>query len=49
VKRRLILLLGIGALVFVLIQLVPYGRAHDNPPVSQPVDWDNVRTEQLNH
>jgi len=37
----------IGAAVFVLIQFVPYGRAHDNPPVTQPVEWDSPRTEQL--
>ena len=32
-----VLLLGVGALValFLLIQLVPYGRAHDNPPVTK--------------
>ncbi|HUG16155.1 MAG TPA: heme-binding domain-containing protein [Thermomicrobiales bacterium] len=31
----------------VAIQLVPYGRAHDNPPVTQAVQWDSPRTEQL--
>jgi mono/diheme cytochrome c family protein len=32
-----VLLLGAGALValLLLIQLVPYGRAHDNPPVTK--------------
>jgi len=32
-----VLLLGGGAIValFLLIQLVPYGRAHDNPPVTK--------------
>ena len=37
----------IGAIVFVVIQLVPYGRPHDNPPVTQAVEWDSARTEQL--
>ena len=37
----------IGAVGFVLIQFVPYGRAHDNPPVTQPVEWDGARTERL--
>ena len=46
-KRWLMRLVLIGAAVFVLIQFVPYGRAHDNPPVTQPVEWDSPRTEQL--
>ena len=29
------------------IQLVPYGRAHANPPVVQEPDWDSARTRQL--
>ena len=46
-KRRLIRLILVGAVVFVLIQFVPYGRAHDNPPVTQTVEWEDVRAEQL--
>ena len=30
-----------------LIQLVPYGRDHTNPPVVQEPQWDNPRTRQL--
>jgi len=47
VKRWLVRLVLIGAIVFVVIQLVPYGRAHDNPPVTQAVEWDDPRAEQL--
>ena len=36
-----------GAVVFGLIQLVPYGRDHTNPPVTQEVKWDSSRTRQL--
>lgn len=32
---------------FLLIQLVPYGRAHSNPPVTQQAKYDSPRTEQL--
>jgi mono/diheme cytochrome c family protein len=32
---------------FLIIQLVPYGRGHANPPVTQAVKWDSPRTEQL--
>ena len=41
----------IGLLVLValllLIQLVPYGHGHDNPPVTRAVNWDSPKTEQL--
>jgi hypothetical protein len=43
---------GIRALVtavalFAVIQLVPYGRDHANPPVTQEVKWDSQRTREL--
>jgi mono/diheme cytochrome c family protein len=42
--KRLLLLL---AVLFVLIQFVPYGRAHDNPPVTKGPAWDSPRTAAL--
>jgi len=33
--------------VLVLIQAVPYGRTHDNPPVSAEPDWNSPRTREL--
>lgn len=40
-----------GAIVlvvlFVAIQLVPYGRAHKNPPVTGEPKWDSPRTREL--
>jgi mono/diheme cytochrome c family protein len=36
-----------GVVVFGLIQLVPYGRDHTNPPVTQEVQWDSARTREL--
>ncbi len=44
-----ILRYGILAIValFVLIQLVPYGRAHTNPPVVQEPAWDSPATRAL--
>jgi mono/diheme cytochrome c family protein len=35
------------AVVFGLIQLVPYGRDHTNPPVTREVTWDSTRTREL--
>ncbi|CAN5693019.1 heme-binding domain-containing protein [soil metagenome] len=46
-KRWMVRLVLVGAIVFVVIQFVPYGRAHDNPPATQPVEWGGARTEQL--
>lgn len=30
-----------------LVQLVPYGRAHTNPPVIREPKWDSPRTREL--
>ena len=35
------------ASVAVLIQLVPYGRQHENPPVRQEPQWDSATTREL--
>ncbi len=38
----------IGLLVlFVLIQFVPYGKEHTNPPVIAEPDWDSPKTREL--
>lgn len=45
---KLIVILIAGALaLFLLIQLVPYGRAHANPPVVQEPQWDSPETRAL--
>ena len=45
---KFIILFIIGAFaLFVLIQLVPYGRAHTNPPVVQEPQWDSPQTREL--
>ncbi len=45
---RVILILVLVVLAgFVLIQLVPYGHNHTNPPVVTQVQWDSAQTEQL--
>ena len=42
--KRVVLVLVV---VFGLIQLVPYGRAHENPPVSKEPKWDSPETRAL--
>jgi len=43
------LLLGFGAILigFLLIQLVPYGHDHTNPPVTGEPAWDSPATKAL--
>ncbi len=46
--RRLLFTLAAGLfVVFLLAQLVPYGRSHTNPPVRQEPPWDSPRTREL--
>lgn len=35
------------AALFVVLQLVPYGRAHENPPVTGEPAWDSPATREL--
>ena len=32
---------------FLLIQLIPYGRSHTNPPVVDEPKWDTPQTRDL--
>jgi hypothetical protein len=46
--RRLLLWAGLGLLaVAVLVQLVPYGRDHTNPPVTRDAPWPDGRAREL--
>jgi mono/diheme cytochrome c family protein len=49
-KRLLLLVLAavlVVVLLFGLMQLVPFGRNHTNPPVAQEPAWDSPRTREL--
>src|SRR5512144_2449203 len=43
------LAVGLAAIAagFLLLQLVPYGRAHSNPPTIAEPKWDSPRTREL--
>ncbi len=45
--RIISFLLGVGMVFFLLIQLIPYGRNHTNPPVTGEPAWDTPRTREL--
>ena len=46
--QRWLILGGLAALaLFILIQAVPYGRNHSNPPVTQEPKWDSPQTRAL--
>jgi mono/diheme cytochrome c family protein len=47
VRRTILIVIAVLVGGFVLIQLVPYGRDHTNPPVTGSPQWDSARTEQL--
>ena len=35
------------ALIAIVIQFIPYGKEHSNPPVLAEVKWDSPKTEKL--
>ena len=45
--RRIVKALAWVAAGFAVIQLVPYGRTHDNPPVAAEPRWDSPRSREL--
>jgi len=46
--RRVLLRTALAmAVVFGLLQLVPYGWWHENPPVTQALAWDDAEAEAL--
>ena len=47
IKKILGWAVGGGAGLFVLMQLVPYGRDHANPPVKKEVKWANAETRAV--
>jgi cytochrome c551/c552 len=47
IGRTLLILVGIGLVLFLLIQLIPYGRNHTNPAVVAEPTWDSPATRDL--
>jgi hypothetical protein len=47
IKKVIGVLTLAAVLLFVAIQLVPFGRQHTNPPVLQKPAWDSPQTREL--
>ncbi|MCB0007971.1 MAG: heme-binding domain-containing protein [Anaerolineales bacterium] len=46
--KRILMLIPVAIVGgFLLIQLVPYGRNHDNPAVTSEPNWDSPETREL--
>jgi cytochrome c551/c552 len=45
--RILLTIVALGLILFILIQFVPYGRNHNNPPVVKEPRWVNPETRLL--
>jgi hypothetical protein len=46
-KKTILILLIVAVVGFLLIQLIPYGKDHANPPVVQEPPWDSPATREL--
>jgi len=47
VKKIIGIVIGVIIVGFVVMQLVPYGRDHTNPPVLSDPNWDSPETRAL--
>ena len=45
--KRILKVLGFLVVLFLVMQLIPYGRDHSNPPVVKEPNWDSPRTREL--
>jgi Haem-binding domain len=41
------ILVGSGLVIFLLIQVIPYGKDHTNPAVVSEPNWDSQQTREL--
>jgi hypothetical protein len=46
-KKKLLNLVLIGLVLFGLIQLIPFGKDHTNPPVVSEPNWNSPQTRQM--
>jgi mono/diheme cytochrome c family protein len=46
-KKAFLYIVFGGLVLFGLIQLIPFGKNHTNPPVSSEPNWNNPQTRQM--
>ena len=46
-KKKITVIVIVLLGVLLLIQLIPYGRDHTNPPIVQEPNWDSPQTREL--
>ena len=47
ILKIILLLISIGLVLFLLLQLISYGKDHNNPPVVSEPNWDSQQTREL--
>ena len=47
IRRTLLVLAAVLVVGFLVIQLVPYGRDHTNPPITGEPAWDSPQTRAM--
>jgi hypothetical protein len=47
ILKIIAILFGIGLILFIVIQFIPYGKNHTNPPVVSEPNWDSQQTRDL--
>jgi len=45
--KSLVVTVGLVAGMFAVLQVIPYGRTHTNPPTTMEPAWDSPRTREL--
>jgi hypothetical protein len=45
--RTILILIGMALVLLLLIQVIPFGRDHTNPPVVSEPNWDSPATRDL--
>jgi len=47
IAKSLVVGLGVMVALFAIVQIIPYGRTHTNPPTTSEPVWDTPRTREL--
>ena len=47
IGRLFLIIIVFGMVVFLLLQLIPFGKDHTNPPVISEPNWDSPQTREL--